>query len=122
MRGFAPGPTRRLGVLVDHLVPGSKEDRIVRQVDHPSVLVTGHPYVDVWAAVRPAAVGIAAWPTVPHGQPWKQGVCDALGVADPPTLWRHIAASVRSWRDLEQPLVRAVEELLDHVTAAPDRG
>ena len=26
---FGPGPTRRLGVLVDHLVAGSKESRIV---------------------------------------------------------------------------------------------
>lgn len=113
---FAPGPTRRLGVLVDHLVEGSKEARIAATVDDPHVLVTGHPWVDVWAAVRPDVVGIDAWPDVPHGVDWKQGVCDALGVDAPTTLWRHIAASVRSWRDLEQPLVRAVEELLDHVT------
>ena len=29
---FGPGPRRRLGVLVDHLVPGSKESRIAAQV------------------------------------------------------------------------------------------
>ena len=32
---FAPGPGRRLGVLVDHLVAGSKESRIVAQVPRP---------------------------------------------------------------------------------------
>ncbi len=67
VRDFAPGPGRRLGVLVDHLVPGSKESRIVAAVRHPHVLVTGHPYVDIWQAVRPASVGIAAWPSVPRG-------------------------------------------------------
>jgi hypothetical protein len=35
VRDFRPGRTRRLGVLVDHLVPGSKESRIVAAVDHP---------------------------------------------------------------------------------------
>lgn len=117
---FRPGPGRRLGVLLDHLVPGSKEARIAATVDDPHVLVAGHPFVDVWAAVRPAVVGIDAWPTVPRGTPWKQGVCDALGVADPTTLWRRIATSVTTWRDLEQPLVRAVELLIDHVTAGRD--
>lgn len=114
---FRPGPHRRLGVLVDHLVDGSKESRWAARVDDPHVLVTGHPYVDVWAAVRPAVLGIQQWPDVPHGIPWKVGVARALGVEDPTTLWRRVAAAVTSWRDLEQPLVRAVERLLDHVTA-----
>lgn len=123
VRAFGPGPTRRLGVLVDHLIPGTKEARIVAPIHDAHVLVTGHPYVDVWAAVRPQVLGIAAWPEIPMGQDWKQGVCDRLGYRDPPTLWRALRAAVTSWRDLEQPLVRAVEELLDHVTsAAPARG
>lgn len=119
VRAFGPGTTRRLGVLVDHLVAGSKESRIAATVDHPDVLVVGHPYVDVWEAVRPALLGLDAWPRIPRGQPWKEGICAAVGVADPPTLWRTLRSRVRDWHDLEQPLVRAVEQLLDHVTA-PD--
>jgi hypothetical protein len=119
VRGFGPGPRRRLGVLVDHLVPGSKESRIAAAVSGPYVLVTGHPYVDIWQAVRPAAVGIAGWPEVPPGRPWKEGVCAALGVADPAELWRAILSRVDSYRDLDTPLIGAVERLIDHVTAAP---
>jgi hypothetical protein len=119
VRGFGPGPRRRLGVLVDHLVPGSKESRIAAAVSGPYVLVTGHPYVDIWQAVRPAAVGIAGWPQVPPGRPWKEGVCAALGVADPAELWRAILSRVDSYRDLDTPLIGAVERLIDHVTAAP---
>jgi hypothetical protein len=118
---FRPGPARRLGVLVDHLVPGSKEQRIAESVRHPAVLVRGTPYVDVWQAIRPAAVGIAAWPEVPRGTPWKEGVCAALGVGDPRAFWRRVLASVGDWRDLEQPLVRAVEELVDFVTAPAEQ-
>lgn len=113
---FRPGPGRRLGVLVDHLVPGSKESRLVAAVRNPDVLVTGHPYVDVWQAVRPAAVGIRAWPTVPPGRPWKEGVCTALGAGDPATFWRRVLAGVTSYADLETPLLGAVERLIDFVT------
>jgi len=116
VRSFGPGPRRRLGVLVDHLVAGSKEQRIAARVDDPHVLVTGHPFVDVWAAVRPHVLGITAWPDVPMGEHSKQGVCDRLGHPDPPTLWRELRSRVRTWKDLEQPLVNAVERLLDHVT------
>jgi hypothetical protein len=113
---FSPGPGRRLGVLVDHLVAGSKEARLAAEVRHPHVLVTGTPYVDVWEAIRPAAAGIAAWPHVPRGTPWKEGVCAALGFADPGPLWRKLLASVTTWKDLETPFVRAVEQLIDFVT------
>ena len=58
VRAFRPDRDARLGVLVDHLVPGSKESRIVAAVSDPHVLVVGHPYVDVWQAVKPAALGI----------------------------------------------------------------
>lgn len=117
VRAFRPGPERRLGVLVDHLVAGSKEQRIAATVDDPHVLVTGHPYVDVWAAVRPRALGLQAWPEVPMGEDYKQGVCDRTGFPDPATLWRTLRSRISDWHDLQQPLVRAVEELLDHVTA-----
>jgi hypothetical protein len=122
VRAFAPGPTRRLGVLLDHLVPGSKEARIAASVRHPHVLVTGHPFVDVWAAVRPGAVGIDAWPDVPHGEPWKEGVARRLGFSDPQQLWRRVRASVTTWHDLDRSLIRAVEELLDFVILPEDGG
>jgi hypothetical protein len=114
--GFGPGPGRRLGVLVDHLVPGSKESRIVAGLESPDVLVTGHPYVDIWQAVKPGRLGIRAWPVVPPGQPWKPGVCQALGVAEPAELWRQILSTVDSYRDVETPLINAIERLIDFVT------
>lgn len=116
VRAFGPGPGRRLGVLVDHLVAGSKESRIVAGITSPDVLVTGHPYVDVWQAVKPARLGIPAWPVVPPGQPWKEGVCAALGVADPADLWRRILSTVRGYKDVETPLVNSIERLIDFVT------
>lgn len=114
---FRPGPGRRLGVLADHLLPGTKESRISAQVSGAHVLVTGHPYVDIWQAVRPAAVGIAAWPDVPRGTDWKRGVCAALGIADTATMWGRVNGAVRSFRDLATPLITAVESLIDFVTA-----
>ena len=116
IRAFAPARGRRLGVLVDHLVPGSKEARLAAEVRHPHVAVTGTPYVDVWQAVKPSVVGIERWPVIERGRPWKEGVCEALGVGNPGAFWRRILASVETWRDLEQPLVRAVEQLIDFVT------
>jgi hypothetical protein len=116
VRDFAPTGGRRLGVLVDHLVPGSKESRIVAGVRHPHVLVTGHPYIDIWQAVKPAAIGIRGWPEVPKGQDWKEGVCRALGVSDTAEMWRRVRRGVRGYTDLEVPLLRAVEELIDFVT------
>lgn len=112
---FVPGPGRRVGVLADHLVTGSKEDRLTRGLG-PHVLVTGHPYIDVWEAVRPAAVGIDAWPTVPRGEDWKTGVCERLGWGAPIDGWRRVEAAVSSFRDLEPSLIGAVERLIDFVT------
>ena len=113
---FRPGPARRLGVLVDHLVDGSKESRIARGLRRPDVLITGTPYVDVWQAVRPSVLGIEAWPHIPRGTEWKTGVCAALGFGDPPAAWRRILAAVSSYADLEPALVGAVEQLIDFVT------
>jgi hypothetical protein len=161
---FRPDASSRLGVLVDHLVPGSKESRIVAAVTSPYVMVTGHPYIDIWQAVKPARVGIAAWPVIPRSsalpralgpgkntpsaerlrrqaetslpralgpgkntpsaerlrrqpQSWKEGVCKALGVAEPADMWRRILGSVSSFRDVETPLIGAMERLIDFVTA-----
>jgi len=116
---FGPGPDARLGVLVDHLVAGSKEARLAAAVRHPDVLVTGTPFVDVWQAIRPKAIGIDTWPTVPRGQPWKEGICRALGVRDPREMWPRLLASVRTYADLEADLVGSVESLIDFVTASP---
>ncbi|WP_170990886.1 DUF3097 domain-containing protein [Herbidospora galbida] len=117
---FGPEPGRRLGVLVDHLVPGSKESRIAAQVAGPHVLVAGHPFVDVWQAVKPAVLGIGAWPEVPRGIPWKEGVIAALGWRmEPPDAWRHILGRVNSYADLEPELLGRVEELIDFVTSDP---
>ncbi|HEX2698731.1 MAG TPA: DUF3097 family protein [Acidimicrobiales bacterium] len=119
---FAPGPGRRLGVLVDHLVAGSKESRMAASVRHPHVLVTGTPFVDVWEAVDPAVVGIAAWPDVPRGVDWKAGVCQRLGVGEPAAMWRRILASVSTYADLAPALVGAVERLIDFVTDPGSAG
>ena len=119
VRGFQPGPTRRLGILVDHLVAGSKEQRLAAQVSGPHVLVTGHPFVDVWEGVRPKLLGLDAWPTVPRDQPWKAGICAALGV-DPSNFWPRLRAKVRTFADLRPELVGAVEQLIDFV--APPEG
>jgi len=117
VKSFSPAPGRRLGVLVDHLVAGSKETRIAASVRSPDVLIVGHPFIDIWAAVRPSAVGIVAWPDVPPGQPWKEGVLRAIGwPPEVPSAWQRILRSVTSYADLEPELLGRVEELIDFVT------
>ena len=122
---FTPGRGRRLGVLVDHLVPGSKESRIAAEVSKGQggryVMVTGHPFVDIWQAVKPERVGLAEWPTIPRNLEWKHGICQALNLphdsqADIAAAWQAILQRVRSWTDLETPLLTKVEELIDFVT------
>ncbi len=114
VREFQPGGQRRLGVLLDHLVAGSKESRIASTIDHPAVLITGHPFVDVWAGIRPKVAGLDGWPDVPPGQPWKQGMCEALGVPFE-GFWPKLRNRVASYADLEPELVGAVERLIDFV-------
>ena len=116
VRSFGPRSGRRLGVLLDHLVDRSKESRLASTIDHPDVLITGHPYVDVWAAVKPSVIGLRAWPDVPKGENWKDGVCQRIGVTDPRAFWKKLLGAVGSYADLEPPLVGAVEQLIDFVT------
>ncbi len=116
---FAPSATARLGVLVDHLVPGSKESRIAAALADPHVQVAGTPYVDVWQAIKPAVVGLKAWPEVPRGRPWKEGICEAFGEPSPGRLWKRLLGRVTSYADLEPSLVGAVESLIDFVTVGP---
>ncbi len=127
IRDFAPGPGRRMGVLVDHLVPGTKETRVVEEARRlrpwaPHVLVVGHPYVDVWQSVKPERLGMDTWPVIPRGTSWKHGICAHLGwphatQTDVAIAWRRILGSVGSWTDLEPELLGRVEELIDFVTA-----
>ena len=118
LEAFGPSADARLGVLVDHLVPGSKESRIAEAAAGPHVLVVGHPFVDIWQAVKPAAAGITRWPVVPRGQPWKEGILAALGWGDDTAAgWKRILAAARSYADLEPELLGRVEELIDFVTA-----
>jgi len=122
---FKPGPQRRVGVLVDHLVKGSKESRIadaiVRSPAGKHVRIVGHPFIDVWQAVKPDRLGLQAWPTIPRSIEWKKGVCQHLGwphrdQADIARAWQHILSKVRSYDDLEPALLGRVEELIDFVT------
>ena len=114
---FGPGPDARLGVLLDHLVPESKESRIAEQVRGPHVLVVGHPFIDIWQAVKPDRVGLTAWPDVPRPLPWKETIAGHLGAADVADAWRRIRGSVRTYADLDPRLLGPVEALIDFVTA-----
>jgi hypothetical protein len=126
LRDFGPGQNRRVGVLVDHLVPGSKESRIAQAVMKSPVgkhvLIVGHPFIDIWAAVKPERFGKTAWPQVPRHLEWKKGVCQAWGwphrdQADIARAWKHILGGVRDYNDLDPALLGRVEELIDFVTA-----
>ena len=123
---FGPGPGRKAGVLVDHLVAGSKESRIAEAVGRgphrEHVLVVGHPFIDVWQAVKPQRLGLSAWPVIPRGTEWKHGVCEALGwpheeQADIARAWQRILGQVKTYNDLEPALLGRVEQLIDFVTA-----
>jgi hypothetical protein len=124
---FAPGPNRRLGVLVDHLVPNSKESRIVANLMRSpaaknNVLVVGHPYVDVWQAIKPATLGIPAWPVIPRSMEWKLGILQAFGwphstAGDIGLGWQRLLSRVHNYSDLEPSLLGRVEEVIDFLTA-----
>ena len=121
---FGPTKTVRAGVLVDHLVPGSKESRIAEAVSirwEDAVLVVGHPFVDIWQAVKPQRLGLQAWPDVPRGTDIKHGTLEYLGwphanQTDIAQGWKRILATVRNYKDLEPALLGRVEELIDFVT------
>ena len=126
LKEFGPTSEKKVGVLVDHLVAGSKESRIAEAVGRgpyrDDVLVVGHPFIDVWQAVKPRRLGLTAWPVIPRGIEWKHGVCEALGwphddQADIARAWQHILGRVDSYADLEPELLGRVEQLIDFVTA-----
>lgn len=115
---FQPNAQRRVGVLADHIIEGTKEARLTQGLG-PHVMVTGHPYIDIWEAVKPASVRIKEWPQVPFGEDWKTGVCNRLGWGTPRDGWRHVYKSVNTFRDLDSSLIGAVERLIDFVTIPP---
>lgn len=123
---FGPTPERRVGVLVDHLVQGSKEQRLadaaLSTVPAGTVLVLGHPYVDVWQAVKAERLGLDHWPVIERGIEWKRGILGELGwpassQEDVARAWQRILGTVRDYRDLDPALLGRVEELIDFVTA-----
>jgi hypothetical protein len=125
LSAFGPGPGRRVGVLVDHLVSGSKETRIAQGIAASPlgqhVRIVGHPFIDIWQAVKPERLGLTTWPKVPRDEDWKKGTCQRLGwpcadQADVARAWQHILSRVTSWYDLEPALLGRVEELIDFVT------
>jgi hypothetical protein len=125
LRDFGPGPQRRVGVLVDHLVRGSKESRIAANIAKSEVgkhvLIVGHPFIDIWQAVKPQRLGFERWPDVPRSIDWKTGTCQQLGwphrdQADIARAWKHILGGVRGFGDLDPALLGRVEELIDFVT------
>lgn len=130
IRTFAPGPRRRLGILMDHLVTGSKEERLAAEAMRVpgaagNVLILGHPYVDVWQVIKPSVLGIPAWPVVPKGQDWKTGILRGLGwphgSKEATGLgWKRLLSHVTTYADLEPSLLGRVEELIDFLTAAPE--
>lgn len=127
VRDFAPSTGRRLGILVDHLLPGTKEARIAEKAmavpgAARNVLIVGHPYVDVWQAVKPRALGLDAWPVIPRGEDWKTGILSRLGwphstQADTANGWKRILGGVSTYADLEPSLLARVEEVIDFLTA-----
>lgn len=123
---FQPGPGRKAGVLVDHLLPGTKESRLIAEAlttfGSEHVLVLGHPYVDVWQAIKPARVGLQQWPHIPKGTDIKKGTLAHLGLPhetleDVGKGWSAILSRVRTYKDLEPSLLGRVEELIDFLTA-----
>jgi hypothetical protein len=125
LRVFKPEADRKVGVLVDHLVRNSKESRIAEAAVKPwgdDVLVVGHPYIDIWQAVKPERLGMKAWPVIPRGTEWKHGICEALGwphedQADIARAWQRILSRVDHFGHLEPALLGRVEQLIDFVTA-----
>lgn len=122
---FKPEKGRRLAVLVDHLVAGSKESRIAKDVARGGygefVMIGGHPFIDVWQAVKPERIGIKKWPEVPMDVDWKKGTLAALNLPhadqrDVAQAWQAILKRVTSFRDLEPAFNTEMEKLIDFVT------
>lgn len=123
---FAPSSERKLGILVDHLVKGSKESFIAAEAmkvpgAKGNVKIVGHPYVDVWQSVKPAALGIKAWPVIPRSEEWKVGILRRFGwpsqtQEDIALGWKKLLTKVNSFSDLQPEILGPVESLIDFLT------
>ncbi|QXT28805.1 DUF3097 domain-containing protein [Rothia dentocariosa] len=123
---FSPGPERRLGILVDHLLKGTKEERVVAEAlavpgAAGNIKIVGHPFIDIWQAVKPQVLGIPAWPQVPRGEDWKKGILRRLGQPhqnqeDVANAWKRILSRIDSYSDLDPTLLGPVESLIDFLT------
>ena len=123
---FSPGPERRLGILVDHLLKGTKEERVVAEAlavpgAAGNIKIVGHPFIDIWQAVKPQVLGIPAWPQAPRGEDWKKGILSRLGQPhqsqeDVANAWKRILSRVDSYSDLDPTLLGPVESLIDFLT------
>lgn len=130
IQDFAPAPHRRLGILVDHLVSGSKEEHIAAEAMKVpgaanNVLIVGHPYVDVWQVIKPKVIGIEAWPEIPRGQDWKTGILKHLGWPhqtkhDVGMGWKKLLAQVHNYGDIEPSLLGRIEHIIDFLTEIPE--
>ena len=106
VKEFSPGPERRLGILVDHLLKGTKEERVVTEAlavpgAAGNIKIVGHPFIDIWQAVKPQVLGIPAWPQAPRGEDWKKGILRRLGQPhqsqeDVANAWKRILSRVDS--------------------------
>ena len=118
--GFAPSSTRRLGVLLDHLVDGSKESRIARRcpdVSHLRPPVRRHLGSHQTRDDRHRRVaGCSSRRSVEGGRSESLGLDMASG-----SFWAEVLDAVSSYRDVETPLVNAVEQLIDFVTSETKR-
>ena len=126
VKEFSPGPERRLGILVDHLLKGTKEERVVAEAlavpgAAGNIKIVGHPFIDIWQAVKPQVLGIPVWPQVPRGEDWKKGILRRLGQPhqnqeDVANAWKSILSRVDSYSDLDPTLLGPVESLIDFLT------
>ena len=126
VKEFSPGPERRLGILVDHLLKGTKEERVVEEAlavpgAAGNIKIVGHPFIDIWQAVKPQVLGIPVWPQVPRGEDWKKGTLRRLGQPhqnqeDVASAWKRILSRVDSYSDLDPTLLGPVESLIDFLT------
>ena len=66
---------------------GSKESRIAQRIAKSPVgkhvLIVGHPFIDIWAAVKPERLGLQRWPDVPAQHRVEEGRLPAARLAAP---------------------------------------
>ena len=112
IRDFAPGPGRRMGVLVDHLVPGTKESRLVDEARARSAATRRTSWSSATRTSTcgrrcgPSGSASRRWPVIPRGTSVEARHLAELGwphrtQADIALAWRRILGTVRSYADLE---------------------